>query len=135
NAPPVWRDAADDLWARLGHLVPLDVLTRQSPYHDADLPRYLRALQVRTRKLSGGGLARDRANQTQVARWDEELARAEAAMVAEGNDPELLASFRRLLEEFHVSLFAQEVRTALPMSAQRLERAWRERHEHRGNVG
>ena len=35
-----------------------------------------------------------------------------------------LARFRWLLEEFRVSLFAQDLRTAVPISAARLEREW-----------
>jgi ATP-dependent helicase HrpA len=32
--------------------------------------------------------------------------------------------FRWMLEEFAVSLFAQQLKTAIPVSAQRLEKAW-----------
>jgi ATP-dependent helicase HrpA len=63
----------------------------------------------------------------QVARWEDELARAEAALSAEGRDEGVLAPFGSLLEEYRVSLFAQELRTPVPVSAERLERAWRDR--------
>jgi ATP-dependent helicase HrpA len=33
-------------------------------------------------------------------------------------------AFRWMLEEFAVSLFAQQLKTAIPVSAQRLEKAW-----------
>jgi ATP-dependent helicase HrpA len=39
----------------------------------------------------------------------------------------VLAPFGSLLEEYRVSLFAQELRTPVPVSAERLERAWRDR--------
>jgi ATP-dependent helicase HrpA len=40
---------------------------------------------------------------------------------------ELLPAFEQLrwmLEEYRVSLFAQELRTAVPISAQRIEKQW-----------
>jgi len=54
----------------------------------------------------------------------DELARAEAQLASEGRDAGILEPFRRLVEEYHVSLFAQELRTAVPVSAERLARAW-----------
>jgi len=85
------------------------------------------ALGLRARKLRTAGPARDAASMAEVARWEDELARAEASLAAEGGDPGVLAPFRALVEEYRVSLFAQELRTPVPVSAERLERAWRER--------
>lgn len=123
--PPAWADVAADIRERLGMLVPRNFLTDPGAPPPADLERYVRGLDVRLRKLGGGGHARDRANQALVERWEREVTRAEAALDAEGGARETLDAFRRLLEEYHLSLFAQEVRTAVPMSEQRLERAWR----------
>ena len=36
-------------------------------------------------------------------------------------------AFRWMLEEFRVSLFAQQLKTPYPVSANRLEKAWNER--------
>ncbi|MBE9562985.1 MAG: DUF3418 domain-containing protein, partial [Proteobacteria bacterium] len=36
-----------------------------------------------------------------------------------------LMEFRWLLEEFRVSLFAPELKTVLPVSVQRLQKAWK----------
>jgi ATP-dependent helicase HrpA len=49
------------------------------------------------------------------------------ALAASGRDPAELDAFRALLEEYRVSLFAQELRTPVRVSAERLERAWRTR--------
>ncbi|MFM9097139.1 MAG: DUF3418 domain-containing protein, partial [Phycisphaerales bacterium] len=61
----------------------------------------------------------------QVRRWEDELAKAEATLAAERGDAEVLAPFRELLEEYRVSLFAQELRTRVPVSDERLARALR----------
>ena len=125
-APASWAPAVADIRARLRALVPPDALTRPDAPAPADLARYVRALTVRLRKLSGGGVDRDVQLQAAVRTWEDELARAEATLAAEGSDPAHLAPFRRLLQEYQISLFAQEVRTSVPVSAERLERAWRE---------
>jgi ATP-dependent helicase HrpA len=127
TAPAVWHDAVQDITVRLHQLAGKTTLTSVPNQDVQEFPRYIRALQVRYRKLGGGGYARDRSNQGKVERWESEVARAEAALAAEGSDTNLLEPFRRLLQEYHVSLFAQEVRTPVPMSAERLERAWNER--------
>ncbi len=41
-----------------------------------------------------------------------------------GREEPLLEDFRWLLEEFRVSLFAQELKTPFPVSFKRVERAW-----------
>ena len=39
--------------------------------------------------------------------------------------PDRVVEYRWLLEEFRVSLFAQQLKTVRPVSAKRLEQAWR----------
>jgi ATP-dependent helicase HrpA len=39
------------------------------------------------------------------------------------NDPKMI-EFRWLLEELRVSLFAQELRTPMPVSVKRLQKVW-----------
>jgi ATP-dependent helicase HrpA len=56
------------------------------------------------------------------AQWRERAAQAERAGRADGR----LDEIRWLLEELRVSLFAQELGTAHPVSVQRIERRWRE---------
>jgi ATP-dependent helicase HrpA len=53
-------------------------------------------------------------------RYRERLDRNRAA----GRAEPALDGFRWLLEELSVSLFAQELRTPIPVSYKRLERAW-----------
>lgn len=45
--------------------------------------------------------------------------------------PDELSDFRWLLEEFRISVFAQELKTARPVSEKRLEEQWRTYHESR----
>ena len=95
-------------WAQLNHL-----------------PRYLQALQRRLVKASENPAQDTRHEQAVAALWERYRSRAEANRVAQRIEP-ALDEYRWLLEELKVSLFAQELRTAKPISYKRLERAWAE---------
>ena len=53
-----------------------------------------------------------------LTRWQREAAPYRGAL------PERLQSLRWLLEELRVSMFAQELRTPMPVSLKRLEKVW-----------
>jgi ATP-dependent helicase HrpA len=84
-------------------------------------PRYLKAINVRLEKLRADP-ARDA---RLMAEW------AQAAMPwqraqkdrQKSADPKM-TEFRWLLEELRVSLFAQELRTPMPVSVKRLQKVW-----------
>ncbi len=133
QVPPAWKAAIDDIEDHLVRLMPKGFL-RTTPFEQLrQFPRYLNAVIVRLQKLENAGLAKD-------ARWRDELvlhwrrytdvANQLAATVSSGGVkpdarrvPEI-AAYRWMLEEFRVSLFAQELGTAMPVSAKRLEEQW-----------
>ncbi len=90
------------------------------------LPRYLKAANLRIDKLRA-----DPARDTrQMAEW-KSLAmpfERERSMQARSGvaDPQL-EEFRWLLEELRVALFAQELRTPMPVSVKRLQKIWEAR--------
>jgi ATP-dependent helicase HrpA len=111
-----------DLREHLGMLVFPGFAARTPHARLLHLPRHLTALAVRLERLQANP-ARDRKAVAAIA----PLWRAYRERVAEvGPDAPGLAGFRDLLEELRVSLFAQEVGTAVPVSVPRLERAWKE---------
>jgi len=83
------------------------------------LPKYVRAAARRLERLRDG-VERDRLLQAQLAPYEAALHEIEAAADPEraGVERERL---RWMIEEFRVSLFAQELRTLLPVSARRLD--------------
>jgi ATP-dependent helicase HrpA len=90
------------------------------------LPRYLKGYALRLQKYRAGGAERDQRHApTLVAFWNNYEARAKADRDAGHHDPRL-EEFRWLIEELRVSLFAQELRTPLPVSAKRLQKFWDE---------
>ncbi len=112
HATPYEKMAKD-----LEKLLPADFL-RQVPYQRlAHLPRYLRAMKQRAGR-SRQNVAKDQ----ERARQLEPYLRA----VEQCRDLPGGSRLRWLVEEFRVSLFAQELGTAEPVSAKKLDRVWQE---------
>lgn len=89
------------------------------------LPRYLRGCVLRLQKYRANAERDAKHAATVHALWANYEARAKADRDAGRRDPKL-EEFRWLVEELRVSLFAQELRTPLPVSAKRLQRFWDE---------
>ncbi len=108
QAPPAGLDR--DLAA----LLPPDFLTA-TPYAQlAHLPRYLKAMKLRAERWRQNP-TKDAERAAQLAPY---VAAAAKVRTQEGGE-----AFRWLLEEFRVSLFAQELGTTEPVSAVKLDRA------------
>ena len=89
------------------------------------LPVYLEALSLRMRGLTENP-GRDRAWQNEVDRMLILFSDAGGKIPLPEGTPEKLAHARWLIEELRVSLFAQQLRTAEPVSAQRIQKLLRE---------
>ena len=121
---PMLHPAIRDMKEQLGHLVYKGFIVRIPWEWMQHLPRYIEAVAVRLKKLTNAGLARDeQVMETIVPLWKQYLARLEKHRRDGVRDPELMV-YRWMIEELRVSLFAQELRTAIPISAQRAERQW-----------
>ena len=114
-------DAAADLREQVANLVFPGFLSATAYDHLVDLPRYLQAAQQRVAVLQTQP-ARDAAGLETILRGED----AYAALVAEvppGPLPTAVAEVGWLLEELRVSLFAQGLRTKVPVSEKRLRTA------------
>jgi ATP-dependent RNA helicase HrpA len=87
------------------------------------LPRYLKGYALRLEKYRSGAERDQKHAQAVHALWQNYEARARVDQDAGRRDPKL-EEFRWLIEELRVSLFAQELRTPLPVSAKRLQKFW-----------
>jgi ATP-dependent helicase HrpA len=120
-----WLPSVADIRAQLDRLVYRGFLQSVPYVHLKDYPRYLRAMGERTERLLHAA-ARDRERMVELAplesRWKE---RQSAAASAGRRDPRL-DEIRWMLEELRVSLFAQQLGTAYPVSVKRIEVRWRE---------
>ena len=84
----------------------------------AHLPRYLKAMRLRAEKLRSDP-ARDHSRMQQVLPYWRAVLDARAS----GDDSEALDTLRWLVEEWRVSVFAQELKTAEPVSGKRMAQA------------
>ena len=106
----------------------LDALVRQGFVTDAgrdrlpDLLRYLQAMTVRLRRLPDDP-GRDRALQSRVEHVQAHYENALADVAAGDRPAQALTDVRWMLQELRVSLFAPTLRTAYPVSEQRIQRA------------
>jgi len=112
--------SAIDLRQQLDGLVYPGFIAATPETHLEYLPRFLEAARRRLERL-GPEPGRERTRAAALAPWLEQWRQIQDR--AESIDPEAEA-YRWLLEEFRVSLFAQELGTAQPVSAIRLERQW-----------
>ncbi len=122
SVPPQWLAAVGDARGQLDALVYPGFVTHTSPRWLRHLPRYVQAVNIRLKKLDRNPV-RDRQNMLAVAPlWQRYAERA----AADAGRSEKLEEYRWMLEEYRVSLFAQELRTAYTVSPKRLDALWRE---------
>ncbi len=120
-----WQPTAQDLREQLDALV-FRGFFQQIPFDRLkEYPRYLKAAEQRLDKLAHAP-GRDREQMAVMAelltRWRERTAAARKS----GREDARLDEIRWLLEELRVSLFAQTLGTAGPVSVKRIEARWRE---------
>jgi len=122
--PSAPATALEDMRRQLAHLVSPGCLRTLSRDRLASLPRYLRAIQMRLARLPNGP-QKDQSKAEQVLPFFRAYLEKRADLLARGVPEEDLESFRWLLEELRVSVFAPELRAAVPVSPQRLTELWK----------
>jgi ATP-dependent helicase HrpA len=108
----------DDLREQLAALLQPGFLRELPTSRLTYLPRYLKAMRLRAERLRQDP-ARDQSRMLQVLPYWRALLNAGGTAL----DAVVWSELRWLLEEWRVSLFAQELKTAEPVSAKRLARA------------
>ncbi|MCK9515443.1 MAG: ATP-dependent RNA helicase HrpA [Ottowia sp.] len=117
NTPDLARDAAE----QLQRLVPPAFLATTPWPALRHLERYLKAVNLRFDKYPKNP-ERDAKNMAAIRSLEERYWRHVAQR--KGQQGPRLREFRWMLEELRVGLFAQELRTPMPVSIKRLEKAW-----------
>jgi len=113
---------AGDMQAQLQALIHKRFVAETEYGQLAHFPRYLKAMNVRLEKLRGNP-ARDA---QLMAEWQTAAAQFQRTVKNQplkNLDPRMI-EFRWMLEELRVSLFAQELRTPMPVSSKRLQKVW-----------
>ena len=84
------------------------------------LPRYLKALLIRAERAALNP-AKDQERLRQLAPYQDALKKLQAQPARSPEAQRQIEAFRWMVEEFKVSLFAQELGTAMPVSPKRLD--------------
>jgi ATP-dependent helicase HrpA len=110
------------LHGEVSQLIPQDFLIHYTEERIGHIERYLRALSLRAERSAvhlEKALERGREIQ-ELAAWLEEQ-RHDLATHASPEKQQAIEDFRWLIEEYKISLFAQEIKTAGPISRKRID--------------
>jgi ATP-dependent helicase HrpA len=122
--PGASRAALDDAREQLGALLAKGLFVSTPLEQLAKIPRYLRGIQVRLERLPNDP-RRDADKAAQVVPMWRSYRERGSALLARGVPEEDLESFRWLLEELRVRLFAPELKTAVPVSSEKVAEVWK----------
>jgi ATP-dependent helicase HrpA len=114
---------AQDVTQQLARLLAPGWLARTPWERLQHLPRYLKAAALRLDKLRADP-ARDARLAGELAYLEQPYRREAAARARHGAPDAAFEQFGWLLEELRVSLFAQELKTPVPVSVKRLAKLW-----------
>ncbi|CAN5923801.1 ATP-dependent RNA helicase HrpA [soil metagenome] len=123
SRPGITRAALDDIESQLRHLAPPDLMRVLPDGRLAHLPRYLKAILVRLQRLSHDP-QKDQQKAAQVAPFWTSYQTRRAELAGKGFALADLEDFGWMVEEFRVQTFAPELKTAVPVSPQRLVDLW-----------
>lgn len=125
HPPLTLLDTVADIQSQLSYLLPSHFLAIIDKQWIQQYPRYLKAIGKRLEK-SQDNISRDRQHRLQLSQlWEDYLKRHET-LAGQHIVSEQLEHYRWMLEEYRVSLFAQELKTPFPVSEKRLKAYWRE---------
>jgi ATP-dependent helicase HrpA len=120
---PRWQYAIDDIREQIAWLMKPDSFARTPWEWLRQYPRYFRAICSRLENLPGAVPRDFEKCEDFQPRWQLFLEHVRHQQSQGVVDPELL-HLRWMLEEYRVSLFAQKLGTAIPVSPKRLEQQW-----------
>jgi ATP-dependent helicase HrpA len=112
-------ELANDIKHQLSCLCYQGFVRHVSPERLRRHPQYIKAIQIRLDKANGK-LGKDALLAISAQQFEK---RFWAFVTKSGIEPNS-ENYRWLLEEFRISLFAQQIKTSQPISAKRLEKAW-----------
>ena len=115
-----WEHIGPDIEGQLRTLFGKEFLRDTNVEQLQHYPRYLKAIVLRLNKARQGAMERDLEQHKSIRPlWQNALS------VAGSLDPKDI-EYRWMVEELRVSLYAQELRTPLPVSIKRVSKAWEE---------
>jgi len=121
--PGAQRAALDDIQSQLARIAPPELMRVTPAGRFGHIVRYLKAIQVRLQRLHHDP-QKDQQKATQVAPFWQRYQQKRDELHAKGRSLADLDAFAWLIEELRVQTFAPELKTAVPVSPQRLQDLW-----------
>lgn len=122
--PGAPKATLDEMKAHLGFLISPGLFSTAKLARLVHVPRYLKAVQVRLERLPNGP-QKDAQKAEQIRDFWQNYWKSKEGLLKRGVPAEDVDAFRWLMEEFRVSLFAPELKTALSVSAAKLNEQWK----------
>ncbi len=129
---PAWKKTITDIHQQLNALVYRGFISATPEKQLPHIRRYIKAIDKRLDKLKLS-VAQDERIMTQFSplllRYETTFEKSNPSLPARSSSE--LQRYRWMLEELKVSLFAQELKTAVPVSVKRLDKQWEKVMEKR----
>ena len=119
--------AKSDIEEQIERLFSVKTLSTIKCDHLVQYPRYIRALEIRLEKLPMQ-ISKDRQWLDEIQQFSQRTNDQEPASLSRELAVELQA-YEWAIEEYRVSLFAQQLGTKMPISSKRLEKMWQQLYE------
>jgi ATP-dependent helicase HrpA len=123
SKPGFPRSLLEDLQTQLAHLAPPDLMYSTPSVRFGHIARYLKAIQVRLQRQANDP-PKDQNKATQITPFWQSYLKKRDELQAKGHPLAEVEEFGWLIEELRVQVFAPELKTAVPISAQRLQDLW-----------
>jgi ATP-dependent helicase HrpA len=121
--PGVPRAVLDDIQSQLAHLAPPDLMRTTSATRLGHIARYLKAIQVRVQRQAHDP-QKDQQKAAQVVPFWQSYQTKRDELRTKGRTLAEIDELGWLIEELRVQTFAPELKTAVPISPQRLQDVW-----------
>jgi len=123
--PVNWLEAGADIQDQAQHLLFKHFLVETDSEQLSHYPRYLKGMILRLDKLESDS-SKDRALRVQVQPYWDNYKNRLKTLQQQKRQSEVLNEFRWMIEEYRISLFAQQLKTVTSVSEKRLNKLWEE---------
>ena len=120
-----WMASVADMKQQLDELIYQGFLEGMTEQRFKDYLRYLKAMQLRLDKLVHAA-ARDQKLMREMSDLQSHLLERQTLLRQKERYDDRVDEIRWMLEELRISLFAQEIKTAYPVSVKRIAKRWKE---------
>ena len=118
-----WANVYQDISGQLDRLINKQFLAQSQWQCLTHMPRYLKAIEARLERFKTQ-LSKENAAVQELRIWQQKLDKAKTQCLPHSQEHEALNDFVWSIEEYRVSLFAQQLGTQKPISAKRLQKQW-----------